>query len=143
MIPVKQKIHNDCFRACMASVLELPNSDILPHITSEKWHIEWKNLLAQFGLTVTFGIRDAFPDGYWLASVKSKNYNNTLHSIVMDGNRIAFDPNLKNVYKTGDILPKESIHDYCWIEVIDISKLHELDNYREYLIIQEDTKQNG
>jgi hypothetical protein len=134
MIPVQQKTYNDCFRACMASILELPNDDSLPHITSDKWHIEWKRLLGKFGLNVIFGKRDSWSEGYWIANVPSLNYPDKLHSIVMDGNNIAFDPSLKETYKKGQNLRgKNIIEDCCWLEVDDVSKLKNLDIFRDKL----------
>lgn len=141
MIPVKQKIikngsvRGDCFRACMASLLELPNDDRLPHIESKNWLGEWMNLLETFGMRFGRSHSAFWKDGYWIASVPSLNFEKTTHAIIMKDFYVEFDPSLAKTYEKGRDLSQEKIvYQGEWLEVSDVSKLKNLDIYRNKLL---------
>lgn len=126
MIPVEQRqlyvpdeSTGDCWKCCIASILELPYEDV-PHFVEqeergevESWWNETIGFLRPRGLTMaTFGlwgderpfllfgsepIRYAFhAPGHWLASVVSPRTapggEHISHVVVMNGDRIVFDP---------------------------------------------------
>jgi hypothetical protein len=138
MKPQKQRVVNkgmgDCFAACMASLLELPLA-VIPNDHSDSWLWIWEKFLDQFGLELTASnskgpIYSQFP---WIASVVSKNYENTTHAILMhEGARVLFDPSTKKTYKKGEKLlgEKDVIRGGYIIRVSDFSKLHKLQEYR-------------
>lgn len=147
MIPVKQTITSsasgDCWRACMASILELP-IEILPNDHSDAWFLNWKQYLKQFGLGISYyGNPKKDPmwaDHHWIASVKSLNYKNTYHAIVMhEGGVVAHDPSIKNAYETGQqMLGSDVVVEGFHLVVRDASKLHLLNEYRERLKNEQD-----
>lgn len=135
MIPQKQKVfgggNGDCFRACIASIMELPNGDDLPNDHTLEWHFRWQEWLAQFGISLEFDAKRIWRETYWIASVPSKNLESATHAIVMQGSRVAFDPSNKRRYRKGQNLLGEDIVDGgWWFEVADFSLLHKLDEYR-------------
>lgn len=140
MRPQKQKIVNnkygDCFAACIASILELP-IEVIPNDHSPNYHFTYTSFLGQFGLTLECdspkgAIWKPHP---WIASVKSLNYSEGIHSIVMhDGGLVLFDPSTKKRYKTGEILLGKNIVVAGWdFAIQDFSKLENLQKYREQL----------
>ena len=123
----------DCFRACMATVLQLP-PEVLPNDHSPAWHNIWAAFLSQFGIDLVFGGRkDAiWMDGYWIASVKSLNYKETSHAIVMDGINVFHDPSTKKRYRAGrSLLGSEAVTGGYRLIVDDASLLHRLEDYRK------------
>jgi len=124
----------DCFAACMASLLELP-IEVMPNDHSEYWWFIWEKFLDQFGLELTScsangPIWSEYP---WIASVKSKNYDNTTHAIIAhNGGEVLFDPSTKKTYKMGESLlgDKDVVRGGYIIRVSDFSKLHKLHEYR-------------
>lgn len=128
----------DCFRACVASVMELPNGDHMPNKHDSFWFKTWTDWLGQFGLTLGHASSKG-PiwkyEGFWIASVKSKNYN-TAHAIVMhDTDKVAFDPSNKKRYRRGTRLNSDIVLGGSWFEVCDFSLLHKLDEYRKSLVV--------
>lgn len=123
----------DCFRACMATVLQLP-PEVLPNDHSAAWHSIWAAFLRQFGLDLIFGSRkDAiWMDGYWIASVKSLNYKEVSHAIVMEGSIVYHDPSTKKRYRTGRaMLGNDAVTGGYHLVVDDASLLHRLEEYRQ------------
>lgn len=116
MIPVDQTIpkppKGDCFRACIASILELPILNLPnPHHPEFHWWDAWNKWLDDRGLDlVEWDIPpgNERPDGlgvwcplrgFWIATVPSLNLppnperpNLGRHCIVMKGLEIAHDP---------------------------------------------------
>ncbi len=140
MKKIKQRIVSnimgDCFAACMASLLELP-IEVLPNDHSEAWFSVWEVFLKQFGLEITSdsakgAIWAIHP---WIASVKSQNFENDTHAIIMhNGGIVLFDPSTKKTYKKGmSMLSKDIVIGGYRIEVSDFSKLHKLKQYRDKL----------
>jgi hypothetical protein len=142
MKPVKQKIidkgNGDCFRACMASMLELPNDDRLPHIDKETWFFDWGKLLERFGMSLNHDFLKIWRDGYWIASLPSLNYEKTTHVIIMKDTKVEFDPSTKNRYRKGkSLLGSQKVKGGYWLEVNDVSKLKNLDKFRSELLSQD------
>lgn len=141
MIEQKQRIvsdvYGDCFPACMATLLDLP-IEVLPNDHSEAWFSIWTVFLEQFGLSICWdhakgAIWESHP---WIAGVKSKNYKNVTHAIIMhDGGIVLFDPSTKKIYKKGQSLVGKDIVRGGWrITVSDFSKLHKLKAYKDKLL---------
>lgn len=134
MIPQKQKVIDkgigDCFRACMASFLELPNDERLPD--GYESVTPWNEWLAQFGMGLSWDHESIWREGFWIASVKSKNYTDgTTHAIIMKGTEVAFDPSTKKRYETGvSLLSGDDVQGGWWVEVIDPSLLHRFQEYK-------------
>lgn len=121
MKPVEQAGDRDCFRACIASILELPiaalpESHFLPE--PDDWFERASDYLcdhhdlylAKFGVSVCSETDEpvvcigdwATPRrGYWIATVNSINLppdddgEPRRHAIVMDGDHLAWDPSSK------------------------------------------------
>ena len=66
-------VKGDCFRACLTSLLGVPNDPRLPDTTSPDWLGRWSRLLHQFGLAVRYEKESCWRSGYWIASVPSLN----------------------------------------------------------------------
>jgi hypothetical protein len=102
MIPVQQTIfgppHGDCYRACVASILELPIDDVPNFVESgDKWIEATEDFLLKFRLQpITLMVdhcRDAglIPAGYHIIGGKSPR-GDFYHAVVgFKGNRV-YDP---------------------------------------------------
>ena len=123
----------DCFRACMTSILGIPNDPKLPNIDDKgSWYLAWKKFLYPLGLDLIFEHRAYWRREYWIASVQSKNFANTSHAIVMCGDKVAFDPSTKKRYRTGrNLLSEDIVKGGYYLEAIDPSKLHKLKEYKD------------
>ena len=125
----KQKVFDkekgDCFRACIASILEVENNDTLYKIKSDcGWLIPCIKVLEKMGLALGWHDKAIWRSGYWIASVPSLNFNNTTHAIVMKGHKVEFDPSTHKKYKKGrNLLGEEIVSFGYWIEASDFSKL--------------------
>lgn len=124
----------DCFRACMATLLDLP-PEVLPNDFSPAWHWNWQRYLEQFGLSLSPSGR---PDGAiwlstpWIATVKSLNFEGALHAIVMhEGSRVYHDPSSKKRYRTGSRLTTEEVLGGRHLVVSDASRLGLLAGYQK------------
>lgn len=124
----------DCFRACMATILQLP-PEVLPNDHSWTFPRTWEVFLNQFGLGLAFSHAKGpiWLDGYWIASVKSLNYKETTHAIVMHDTHLVFhDPSNKKRYKTGrSLIGRGRVTGGTRLIVVDSTKLHFLEEYRE------------
>lgn len=124
----------DCFRACITSLLGIPNLDSLPLPDDERFHIKYATFLKQFGLNITYERIACWRMGYWIASVPSKNYKDITHAIIMDGTKVYFDPSTKKRYRKGrNLLGKNIVIGGHWLEVTNPSKLHNLFKYIKQL----------
>lgn len=136
MIKNKQLISDskkgDCFRACWTSILEIPNDPKLPNCDDPEWFLKLWNLFGDWGMTVHTEHKAMWRQGYWIASVPSKNYKGVSHAIVMKGHFIAFDPSTKKRYRTGRSLLGKGIVTECnFFEVTDPSLLKNFIRYKE------------
>ena len=124
----------DCFRACMATLLQLP-IEVLPNDHSPYWHFNWDRYLEQFGLILSPDVHSKGPiwqEQLWIASVPSLNYENGSHAIVMhDTDRVYHDPSNKKRYKTGTRLSSDVVMSGRHLIVADTEKLHRLQEYRD------------
>lgn len=120
----------DCFRACLTSILGLPNDPKLPNCDDPEWYMKWNKLLWRFGLTLIYNQDSCWKSGYWIARVKSKNFKDTTHAIVMYDLQVAHDPSLKKRYRVGQsLLGGAAVLGGHSLEVTDASKLHKLKEY--------------
>lgn len=126
----------DCFAACMASLLELP-IEVVPNDHSPEHWLVWQQFLSQFGLEMSYDSSKGpiWASNPWIASVKSKNYDEITHAIIMhNGGEVLFDPSNKKRYRKGEYLGGEDIIVGGYIiTVSDFSKLHKLQEYRDKL----------
>lgn len=137
MIKYKQLVFGaetgDCYRACMATLLQLPPI-VLPNDHSPMWYYNWRNYLTQFGLQMSSSSPADGPiwsNHIWLASVPSLNLEGYSHAILMDGQKVYHDPSRKKKYRTGmNLLGKDLVISGARLEVSDVTKLHHLDQYR-------------
>jgi len=122
-------IYGDCFRACMATILQLPPI-VLPNDFSPMWHSNWEQYLNQFGMALCSTGLD-LSDQFWIAFVPSLNYKNGTHAIIMHNTNIVFhDPSNKKRYKAGTCLGGDIVLHGMHLAVADVMKFHLLDEYR-------------
>lgn len=99
---VVSSVSGDCFRACLTSILCIPNDPALPLGNDPDWFHRWTAFLDQFGLELHCRSNGYWQQGYWIASVPSKNFPRTTHAIVMHGQEVEWDPTTSdNPYPTG------------------------------------------
>ena len=72
--------HGDCFRASLTSMLGIPNDPELPNVDDREWLLKWEKILGRFGLALEWNSEACWMRGYWIASVTSKNFENTTHA---------------------------------------------------------------
>lgn len=121
----------DCMRACLTSMLDIPNTHKLPNFTekTKEGHynggvLKWRKLLEEMGLSLNYDQKKIWRSGYWMASVKSKNFPGGYHAIVMKGSKVDWDPSTKKRYRTGTyLLGKGIVNGGWWIEINDVSLL--------------------
>lgn len=83
----------DCFRACIATILELRIEDLPNPHEAEHWGKAWIEALEPFGVQPIFmldgwGEEGPFP-GYWIACLRSGEWK---HCVVMRGREFEWDP---------------------------------------------------
>ncbi len=116
--------NGDCLRACITSLLGIPNSNDLPNTGTNEGLVAWYQLLLDAGIDMQFRFEDCWQTGYWIASVKSKNYEGGFHAIVMDGAKVYHDPSPKRRYHAGYSLSGKDIVRGGYIMVVtDFTKL--------------------
>lgn len=126
--------NGDCMRASLTSMLGLPNDPKKVPLggANENFYGKCHEFLYQFGLTLTYEQKACWRDGFWMGSVKSKNFKGGGHSIVMNGCKVWHDPSTHKRYKTGEnLLGKEVINGGYFLEVIDPSKLYKLELFKK------------
>lgn len=91
----------DCFRACVASILDEPIESLPnPH---DNWDEGWFDAMRERGLQmVEANIEHWYPDGYWIAQLPSLNLPGCMHVVVMRGGDLIHDPGLTKRYTDGD-----------------------------------------
>jgi hypothetical protein len=119
--------NGDCFRACMTSLLGIKNDPGFPEGGDPKWFVKWHKFLWRFGLGLVYEREACWRGGYWIASVKSKNYKDTTHAIVMKGSKVWFDPSTKKRYRVGmSLLDKDVVVGGHFLEVVNPTKLKKI-----------------
>jgi len=92
LIPKNQRTHNDCLRACIASLFELP-LDKVPHFLD---HEDWESCLnawcEKYNLIPLDVVLEAPLDFYTIATVDSPNFEGMKHAVVWKGDRLIHDP---------------------------------------------------
>ena len=126
--------NGDCMRACLTGMLDLPNDPKLVPLSGAKdWWKTCQPFLKRFGMKLAYEQKACWREGYWMASVKSKNYGKGItHAIVMKGSKVIYDPSTKKRYKTGDdMLGEGVVVGGFFLEVTDASKLHKLAQFQK------------
>jgi len=115
--------NGDCFRACITSLLGIENDDSLPTGGDPEWFFNWSKFLNRLGLEIHYEQTACWRSGLWIASVKSKNFENVTHAIIMNSQEVYFDPSPKEGYATGEnLLGKNIVSGGWYFEVIDIRR---------------------
>lgn len=99
MIPVEQVRQDDCFSACVASILELPLEEVAYFPTQDlevdAWMTAWVLWLDERGYDLYGGIVHPFwkrPEGYWILSAESPRLDGKNHAVVCKDGEIVWDP---------------------------------------------------
>jgi hypothetical protein len=117
--------NGDCFRACLTSVLGIANRLDLPN--GKNWFIDWLNWLSQYGISLHYEGKACWQEGFWIASVPSKNFNNATHSIIMNGQEVYFDPSPKIKYEIGEnLLGKDIVKGGWHLRITNLTKVYGL-----------------
>lgn len=123
---IQSNVNGDCLRACICSILEMTNSDKYANIDWPMWHQWWDNFLFVMGLEMIYQQHPLWIDGYWIASVKSKNYEGGTHAVVMQHTKVAFDPSTAKRYRKGtNLLGTDLVVAGYNFFLSDIHKLYE------------------
>ncbi len=131
----------DCVRACLTSILGVPNTHNLPNFTEKTkdghynggWP-KWRKLLNEMGISLEYDHERIWRTGYWIASVPSKNYKGGYHAIVMNGCNVAHDPSTKKRYRAGTSMLGKKVAGGYWLEITDASKLANFIEFRKALV---------
>lgn len=114
----------DCFRACLTSLLGIQNTEEFPDGGDKEWFLKWSKFLNGMGLSIQYTEKAFWRSGYWIASVKSLNFLDVTHAIIMDCQEVYFDPSTKEKYLSGEnLLSKDVVLGGWYLEVEDLSKL--------------------
>jgi hypothetical protein len=95
----------DCFRACVASILEIAPEDLPNPHDEQHWGKAWIRELAQFGIEPVFlvdGFEGPVFPGYWIASIPSPAIDGD-HCVVMRGLDLVHDPFPGSTRETVDL----------------------------------------
>lgn len=126
----------DCFRACMATLLDLP-PEVLPNDFSPSWHLNWQHYLRQFGIALSYSQPNTGPiwlPDPWIATVRSLNYDGVHHAILVhQANVVYHDPSTKKRWKAGTRLATEDVVSGQHLVVTDASRLQHLADYQQWL----------
>lgn len=115
MKPVKQERLDDCVRACVATVLEVPLV-FVPHFEPETWQGALIRWLKQFNLGL-INVRFMEGDrhrGYGLGAVESPT-EGWLHCVVVNDGKIVYDPSKLQVFG-------KELKEISYFTVLDPSK---------------------
>jgi hypothetical protein len=117
-------VNGDCFRACLTSLLGIPNFGYFPDGGDKDWFIKWRRFLSTLGLSIHYEEKACWRNGYWIASVKSLNFPDVTHAIIMNCQEVYFDPSTKEKYPSGEsLLGKDVVLGGWYLEVEDFAKL--------------------
>ena len=110
MIGVEQDIlappNGNCYAACVASILELPLSEV-PNFTAPRWFQEWNEWLRLRGLMLLSFTRrpndDWKPAGYSIMGVMSPRGDFQHAVVALDGD-LAWDPHPQRAMGIGKVM---------------------------------------
>lgn len=121
---ISDHINGDCFRACLTSLLGIPNFGYLPDGGDKEWFIKWSRFLSTLGLSIHYEEKACWRSGYWIASVKSLNFPDVTHAIIMNCQEVYFDPSPNEKYLSGkNLLGKNIVLGGWYLEVENFNKL--------------------
>lgn len=93
----KNNVIGDCFRACIASILEVP-IDAVPHfvLLGSRWSKVMNGYLEALSKDIEW-VKGTPPDGVWaIATVKSPRFldgqRELLHSVIWRDGKVVHDP---------------------------------------------------
>lgn len=135
MIPVDQTIvsveDGDCTRACLASILDLP-IDAVPNFM--RFGSEWFKIFSSFLRALGYEFygtgwikseerpfghilsESSHINGYVIASVPSKTFENVGHSVVMNLNGLVIhDPNPNKLWQNINVLESKELQNWMMI----------------------------
>ena len=94
MIRVAQEVHSDkdgdCFRACLASITELP--DVPNWVEHEMWFTDLLGWLRERGWEMFTRPPDRPPTGYSIGVIWSPTFKGARHAVVAENGDLAWDP---------------------------------------------------
>ena len=124
--------NGDCWRACITSILDVPNDPTLPNTSTDNSFMGWYKILESMGMFIYYEGKACWRNGFWIASVKSLNFSDCTHAIVMHSCEVAHDPSTKKVYETGEYLGgKDVVLGGYILEIIDPSLLWKYDEFKK------------
>lgn len=94
-------INGDCFRACIASLLDLPIAEVPHFCNSETWFTDTQRFLSEKGydypggweVSENPGIETfAGVDGYYIGSGPSPRFPDAHHAVICKAGQVIFDP---------------------------------------------------
>lgn len=93
MIPVPDEVGGDCFRACLASILEVPLDEV-PRPSGDDWVERYDDWLAPRGLALAWATEPFTTRriGPMIGVVEMADVPGALHALVLDGGRVVHDP---------------------------------------------------
>lgn len=107
----------DCFAACVASILEVPITEVvIPH--SDDPDFNWwgvaQKAVVRHGFYLVYADVEFYPQLHWIAGVVSLEHPAdgpgvvVPHVIVMEGDKVAHDPAIGKRYEVGT--PRGELH---------------------------------
>ena len=92
MKPKNQKMTDDCLKACIASLFELPMHEVPHFIKHEDW-ISCLNTWCERYNLIPLDVVPTEPfDFYTIATVDSPNFKDKKHAVIWKGDRLIHDP---------------------------------------------------
>ena len=127
MKPVDQTIvaieDGDCTRACLASILELPIDAVPNFMRFPKWFDVMQGFLRSLdyncygtGFPHSHKIREYAIKGFVIASVDSRTFKNTTHSVVVNSKGVCVhDPNPNLAWKGVNVVKTKALKHWLLI----------------------------
>ena len=117
MKPVKQNRADDCVRACMASILELP-IELVPEFSCEDWFREACLWLEPMGYTLINSYHNPdFETKAWALGAVDSSREGWNHCVVVFGHEIKWDPQ-----KYADNGVGRELREVCYFVPIDAAQ---------------------
>jgi hypothetical protein len=125
MTPVNQRVYDkgigDCMQCVVASLLDLPYEDVPQFVLMKNWQIHFIHFHTKHGWeyhgVMNFSLTEPNDllleesiNGYFHASVPSRVFSNTTHSVVIDTNGIVVhDPSKYKHYQGENVIETKSL----------------------------------